>query len=331
MKLLRKIKKTPCVYLFAVLLLVCSFFYGFLSGASGYGFRELIKALAEKKADTPYARIFLFVRLPRVLATVFCGSALAVSGAVIQGVLKNRLASPSVIGVNAGAAFAVTVACALGIVGGLQLSLFAFLGAMLAVLPISLGVKKWGASRGTVILLGVALNSFFGAISDTVITFFPDISILSADFRIGDFSSVTYGKLIPSASLIIISILILLTLSNDLSVLSLGEERAKSLGMNTGKMSVLFLALASLLAGSAVSVCGLVSFVGLLIPHAVRRLGLSASHLLPLSALLGAGFVTLCDAISRTVFSPYELPVGIILAFIGAPFFIFILVKGKQE
>lgn len=329
MKFLRKIKKTPLVYLLAVLLLVFSFFYGILSGASGYGLGELIKALTEKKADTPYARIFLFVRLPRVLATVFCGGALAVSGAVIQGVLKNRLASPSVIGVNAGAGLAVTVACALGIAGGLELSLFAFLGAMLAVLPISLGVKKWGASRGTVILLGVALNSFFGAVSDTVITFFPDISILSADFRIGDFSSVTYGKLIPSASLIIISILILLTLSNDLSVLSLGEERAKSLGMNTGKMSVLFLALASLLAGSAVSVCGLVSFVGLLIPHAVRRLGLSASHLLPLSALLGAGFVTLCDTLSRTVFTPYELPVGIILAFLGAPFFIFILVKGK--
>ena len=329
MKFLRKIKKTPCVYLTASLLLTCAFFYGILSGASGFGFRELIKALTENNPDTPYARIFLFVRLPRVLATVFCGSALAVSGAVIQGVLKNRLASPSVIGVNAGAGLSVTVACALGAVGGLELSLFAFVGAMLAVLPISLGVKKWGASRGTVILLGVALNSFFGAISDTVITFVPNISILSADFRIGDFSSVTYGKLIPSASLIIISILILLTLSNDLSVLSLGEERAKSLGMNTGKMSVLFLALASLLAGSAVSVCGLVSFVGLLIPHAVRRLGLSASHLLPLSALLGAGFVTLCDTLSRTVFTPYELPVGIIVAFLGAPFFIFILVKGK--
>ena len=112
--------------------------------------------------------------------------------------------------------------------------------------------------------------------------------------------------------------------------LTLGDENAKGLGLNADAMRVIFLLLAALLAGAAVSVCGLLSFVGLLVPHAVRRIASSASkHLIPLCALFGAAFVTLCDTLARVVFAPYELPVGIIMAFLGAPFFIFILIKGK--
>jgi iron complex transport system permease protein len=256
--------------------------------------------------------------------------ALAVSGAVIQGVLANRLASPSIIGVNAGAGLAVTLCSAFGIIGGWQLSLFSFLGAFFAVMIVSIGAKKWGASRGTVILLGVALNAFLGAISDTVKTFIPEVSIISNDFRVGDFSAVTYAKVIPAAVAIIVAVIVLQTFASDLDVLTLGDENAKGLGLNTGVMRIVFLMLSALLAGAAVSVCGLLSFVGLLVPHAVRRIATSeAKHLVPLSALFGAGFVTLCDTLARVVFAPYELPVGIIMAFLGAPFFIFILIKGK--
>ena len=113
-------------------------------------------------------------------------------------------------------------------------------------------------------------------------------------------------------------------------MLSLGDETAKGLGLNTTAMRMIFLALAALLAGAAVSICGLLSFVGLLVPHAVRRIATSRpKHLLPLCALVGAGFVTLCDTVARSAFAPYELPAGIIMAFLGAPFFIFILIKGK--
>ena len=150
------------------------------------------------------------------------------------------------------------------------------------------------------------------------------------DFKIGDFSSVTYAKILPAAVVIFISVAVLTTLSNELDLLTLGDENAKGLGLNTGAARVIFLMLSALLAGAAVSVCGLLSFVGLLVPHTVRRLATSESkHLLPLCALLGAGFVSLCDTLARVVFAPYELPVGIIMAFLGAPFFIFILVKGK--
>lgn len=303
---------------------------GIMCGSTELGAAEIFGAFADGFDSSAGARIFGYVRLPRTAASLICGAALSVSGAVIQEVLANRLASPSIIGVNSGAGLAVTLCTALGIFGGWKLSVFSFLGAFGAVMLVSLGAKKLAASRGTVILFGVALNSLLGAVSDTIITFIPDVGVMSNDFKIGDFSDVTYRKLIPAAIIITLALLVLLTLHNELDVLTLGEENAKGLGMNTSFMRMLFLLLAALLAGSAVSLAGLLSFVGLIVPHTVRRLaGSKALHLLGLSALYGAAFVCLCDTLARTAFSPYEIPVGIIMAFLGAPFFVFILVKGK--
>ena len=319
------------LYAIAIVLLLMSAALGILLGATEFRAADLIKVLRAIDMDSPEAKILWFVRLPRVIASLLCGAALAVSGAVIQGVLANRLASPSIIGVNAGAGLAVTLCSALGIAGGWRMSLFAFLGAFVAVMTVNFGAKKWGASRGTVILMGVAMNSLLGAVSNTVTTFVPNVSIMSMDFKIGDFSAVTYVKLIPSAVIITLSILMLCTLSNELDVLTLGDEHATGLGLNAGVMRTLFLMVAAALAGAAVSIAGLLSFVGLLVPHAVRRLSTNESrHLIPLCTLFGAGFVTLCDTFSRIVFAPYELPVGIIMAFLGAPFFLFVLSKGKR-
>lgn len=322
--------KIGYVYAIAVVMLLGSAVLGISLGATRLRFSDLLQVIFAGNPDSPEARILWFVRLPRVLASLLCGGALAVSGAVIQGVLANRLASPGIIGVNAGAGLAVTLCAALGVMGGWRLSAFAFAGAFAAVMAVSFGAKKWGASRGTVILMGVAMNSLLGAISDAVKILVPEVSILSNDFRIGDFSGVTYPKLIPASVVILISLLLLLTLSNELDVLTLGDENARSLGLNTGVMRTLFLILAAALAGAAVSIAGLLSFVGLLVPHAVRRVATGESrHLIPLCVLFGAGFITLCDTLSRVVFAPYELPVGIIMAFLGAPFFLFILIKGK--
>ena len=282
--------------------------------------------------DSSESKIILYVRLPRILASLTCGMALAVSGAVIQNVLSNKLASPSIIGVNSGAGLAVTLCSALGIIGGWEISLFAFIGAFLTVLLVSVGASKWGSSGGTIILLGVAINALLGAFSDMIITFVPDISIMSNDFRIGDFSSATYQKIIPALIISISTLFILLTLSKELDILSLGNDNAKGLGLNANLMRIIFLLLSALLAGAAVSVCGLLSFVGLLVPHAIRRkITSQAKHLIPLCAFFGGGFVSICDIFARVVFAPYELPVGIIMAFFGAPFFIFILLKKKGE
>ena len=301
-----------------------------LLGSTPLSLGEIAEALENGFQASAGARIFGYVRLPRTIASLVCGAALAVSGAVIQGVLNNRLASPSIIGVNAGAGLAITLCSALGILGGWQTSLFSFIGAFAAVMLVSLGAKRWGASRGTVILIGVAMNSFLGAISSTVTTFIPDVGVMSNDFKVGAFTSVTYPRLLPAVILIVGTILVLRTLHNQLDVLTLGEETAQGLGMNPGQMRVVFLLLAALLAGCAVSLAGLLSFVGLLIPHCIRRMaGSKSSHLIGLSALFGGGFVCLCDTIARTAFAPYEMPVGIIMAFLGAPFFVFILIRGK--
>lgn len=318
------------LYLAGVLFLGISAMLGITLGSTPLSLAEIADAVRYGFNASAGTRIFAYVRLPRTLASLVCGAALAVSGAVIQCVLANRLASPSIIGVNAGAGLAVTLCTALGIVGGWQLSLFSFLGAFAAVMVVSLGSKRWGASRGTVILIGVAMNSLLGAVSDTVTTFIPEVGVMSNDFKIGAFSAVTYQKLLPAVVVILVVIVILQTLHNELDVLTLGEESARGLGLNTSRMRTLFLLFAALLAGCAVSLAGLLSFVGLMVPHAVRRVaGSKASNLIGLCALYGAGFVCLCDTMARTVFSPYEIPVGIIMAYLGAPFFVFILIKGK--
>lgn len=322
--------KLILLYVVALTALFLSSLLGILVGATKIHSTDLVKALLRRPSTGAAATILWYVRLPRVLASVLCGAALAVSGGVIQGVLANRLASPSIIGVNAGAGLAVTLCAGLGIAGGWRLSAYAFVGAFAAVMTVSLAAKKWGASRGTVILMGVAMNSLLGAISDSISILLPDVSVLKNDFRIGDFSSATYPKILPAAVIILTGILILWTLSNELDVLTLGDESARGLGLNTGAIRTIFLILAAALAGAAVSIAGLLSFVGLLVPHAVRRAATGeARHLIPLCALFGAGFVTLCDTLSRVMFAPYELPVGILMAFLGAPFFLFVLIKGK--
>lgn len=318
------------LYSAVFLFLGVSIVTGLTLGSTTLTFSEIIQTFTEGFNSSAGARIFAFVRLPRTAAALVCGAALAVSGAVIQGVLANRLASPGIIGVNSGAGLAVTICTALGIYGGWRLSLFAFVGAFAAVMLVSLGSRKWGASRGTVIMIGVAMNSLLGAVSDTIVTLVPGVGVMSNDFKIGEFSAVTYQKLIPAAVIVALTITALLTLTNELDVLTLGEDTAKGLGMNTGVMQTLFLIFAALLAGCAVSLAGLLSFVGLIVPHIVRRLaGSKSSHLIVLCALFGAAFVCMCDTIARTAFSPYEIPVGIIMAFLGAPFFVFILIKGK--
>lgn len=201
---------------------------------------------------------------------------------------------------------------------------------MLAVMLVAVTAQKIGASRTTVILGGVAVNSCLNAASEAISILVPDAGMQAADFRVGGFSSVAYSRLIPAGILIAVGLILAFTLCNELDVISLGEETAQGLGMPVKKMRTVFLGLAALLSGASVSFAGLLSFVGLLVPHVARKLVSNESgRLLPFCALCGAGFVTLCDLLARTVFSPYELPVGILMSFIGGPFFLFLLMKRR--
>lgn len=322
-------KKTTAVFISAIALLVISAILSLSLGAANLSLSQLWQAISHGPTSTA-GYIFWYARLPRTIACLLSGAALAVSGCVIQSVLGNKLASPGIIGVNAGAGLAVTFCCALGVLSGWAISLFSFLGAMLAVLFVVFLARKTGASRTTVILCGVALNSILNAFTDAIITLVPEAGMLSNEFRVGGFSSVVSSRLLPAGILIFVALAVLLTFSNDLDVLSLGEDTAQSLGLSVKKLRNLFLLLAALLAGSSVSFAGLLGFVGLLIPHVGRKLiGTESRYLLPWCALGGAGFVTVCDLIARLLFQPYELPVGILMSILGGPFFLLLLLKKK--
>ena len=302
---------------------------GLMLGSRFISPAEIIKIIFAK-TDSVNSGIFYYSRLPRVIASLLSGAALAVSGAVLQNVLSNKLASPSIIGVNAGAGFGVTLCCSLGIISGWAVSAFAFGGSLIAVILLSLFASRTNASKTTVILGGVALNSILGAFSESLSVLDNDVAMLTTEFRVGGFSAVSYTRLLPAAVMILTALLILFTLFNELDIVALGDETAKSVGLKAKKFRMLFLALSALLAGAAVSFSGLLGFVGLIVPHFVRKFtGNESRKLLPLSAVAGGGFVCLCDTLSRLLFKPYELPVGILMSLIGGPVFVVMLVRMK--
>lgn len=291
---------------------------------------QVLNALLRRDHTSTATRIVLYTRLPRTCAALLAGAALAVSGVVIQTVLNNPLASPSIIGVNSGAGLAVAVVCAAVPSAQKYTPLVAFVGALAGVLLVTGLSRRNGAARTTVVLAGVAVSALFSAGIDAVVTLSPEALNGVSDFRIGGFTGVTMAQLAPAGGMILISMAIVFTLSQQLELLGLGSDTAQCLGLSVLPMRVLLLILAAALAGAAVSFSGLLSFVGLIVPHTMRRfLGEESLPLLVSSALGGAFFVTVCDLLARVLFAPFELPVGIVLAFAGAPFFLWLLFRQR--
>ena len=259
------------------------------------------------------------------------GAALAVSGVILQGVLLNPLASPNIVGVNAGAGLAALLfACFFPGAAGL-LPVAAFLGALAAALLILLLAGRMGASRLTVVLAGVAVNAILSAGTDLVTTLEPEATLGMSAFMVGGFSGVSAARVYAAAAYIAPALLLALLTADRLDVLGLGDEVAQSVGLRVQRTRVGQLALASVLAGAAISFSWLLGFVCLIVPHALRRLtGGENRTLLPLSMLGGALFVLVCDTIARTAFAPYEVPVGILLALLGGPFFLWLLLRQRK-
>ena len=298
-------------------------------GVEPVSLREVAAAFLSG-GDSTAARIVRHVRLPRTCAGLLAGAALACAGVIVQLVLANPLAAPSTIGVNAGAGLAAAVCCAVfpSAVGFVPIAaLFGAFGGAVIVLAIA---ERTGASRLTLVLAGVAVSGIFSAGVDAVVTFVPEALNGYSDFRIGGLSGVAMDELVLPACLILLGILAALSLHNELDVLALGTEQAQALGLSAKKLRLLALALAAMLAGAAVSFAGLLGFVGLIAPHMMRRLvGEESGPLLLCSALGGAALLTFCDLLSRLLFAPYELPVGILLSLLGGPFFIWLLLRQR--
>lgn len=314
----------------SLVILACLTIVAFLLGSSSVSISELVAWATGGDISESAKSILVNVRLPRVLSALLSGAALAVSGAIIQAVLDNPMASPNVIGINAGAGLAVLIAAS-AFPATLWLGpISAFVGAFVTALIIFGISVGGGASKLTVVLAGLALTSVFGAGMDTILIINPDAYVGSATFLVGGLAGVLMSDLTWAAAFIIAGLVLSFVFGNRLNLLALGDQTAHGLGMNVNVYRLGMLALAALLAGSAVSFAGLLGFVGLIIPHLVRFfVGHDNRWVLPLSAVVGAGFVVGCDLLSRILFAPYEIPVGILMAFLGGPFFMYLILKNR--
>lgn len=292
---------------------------------------DVLKALVGR-GEGVNSSIILLSRLPRTVGCLVAGATLAVSGAVIQSVLGNPLASPGIIGVNAGAGLA-SVACFAILTPAVSLRvapIASFFGAFVGVMLVLTIAKKAGAARITLVLAGIAIANIFNAAIDAVVTLCPNALIGYSDFRIGGLNGVSMSKILPAIWIALVCFVLLILMHNELDILQMGDETAQSLGLSAHKFRTILLTIAAALAGAAVSFTGLLSFVGLIAPNLVRQIAGSDSRiLLPASAIGGAILVTFCDTLARVLFAPYELPVGIIMSLLGGPFFIWLLLRQR--
>lgn len=277
------------------------------------------------------------LRLPRVLLGALVGASLSMAGAVFQGLLRNPLADPFTIGVSSGAAAGATVALFLRAILGWyfpqQVPLFAFAGALLAIAFVYNLAKIGGrVPVVTLLLAGVVVSSFLSAIISLLMVFAGEDLKGIWFWLSGGLALRSWSYLWLAAPYLLLGSVFLAFYARELNVLQLGEEAAQHLGVHVERVKKILLAVASLLTATAVSVSGMIGFVGLIVPHAVRMLtGPDHRTLLPASALCGAIFLVWADVLARTALAPRELPVGIITAFVGAPFFIWLLHKKKKE
>lgn len=282
-----------------------------------------------RRAGFETASVILYsIRLPRMLAGLFAGAGLALSGTLLQKATDNALAAPSVLGINAGAGFFVILTLTLAPRAFALLPFAALLGALLAALLI-LGIAgRLGLGRTTVVLAGVALSALFSA----GISFFSvlDADVLSSytDFSVGGLRGVTMRELYVPAPLILVCFVCALLLARQLKLLCLGDTLAASLGVRVRHVRLAALVLAAASAAAAVSFAGLLGFVGLLVPHVTRRLVRhSTEQELVLSPLCGAILLLLADLAGRLLLAPTEVPVGIFTALLGVPFFLSLLAR----
>jgi len=301
--------------------------------------RLLIPSLADTEIDTPaaFATILYEIRLPNLILIALAGMALGASGTAFQGLFRNPLADPYVIGIAAGAGLAAVLAMVArwpaDVLGMAAVPAAAFAGALLTV-GLVYALARVGRSTPvtTLILAGVAVSSFATAITSTVMLLSTSELHRAVTWMVGGFSLGGWGPVMVSLPYVAIAIVVLLPLGRPLDVLQFGDEQASQLGLNVDRLKLVIVLAASLAAATAVAFLGIIAFVGLVVPHLARLLwGTSYRRLLPLATLLGASFLLFADIIARSILSPRVLPVGVVTAIVGAPFFLYLLARSKRK
>ncbi len=324
--------------IFAVTIFIILAFFSIFAGTKALSFADGIKSVFSSHDSSSFesAKIILLkLRLPRTLSVIMCAASLSVAGLLLQLTMDNVLASPGVLGVNQGAAFFVLLSSLFFPYSFLIRSLCAFFGGVITIaLVYGIGVKS-NFSKTTLILSGVAVSSMMCAGIDVLITLHPEIVADKVAFNLGGFQNVSGKVLLTNFPIVFLTLLASFFLANGIDLFELGDETAFSLGLNVKRYRIISIICASILASSAVSICGMLSFVGLIVPNLIRicfrGTKIRTKKMILCCIFFGSDLLLFCDLLSRILFFPYELPVGLFLSCLGSPFFIFILITRRKK
>ena len=323
------IKVISALVLLILVMLMCS-----LTGTEHISLKSVFTGISQQGMVNTDYEIFVHVRLPRIILAAIVGAALACSGVVFQALLRNPLADPYILGISSGAGLGVIIAVISGVGwtlwGRSPIAIFAFVGAMGTVWLVWLIGRLTGKSHVTGLLLaGVVVNAFFSAVIMFLTSIAKSQQIHSTIFWLmGNMAEENFSVLWLSAGCVMAGIIALFYISPQLNALSFGIEDAKSMGINTAGTQTIAFAIAAAITAVAVSLSGLIGFVGLIVPHGIRLVfGPDHRQLLPLSGITGAIFLVAADTLARVIVAPAQLPVGVITAIVGGPFFLILLIK----
>ena len=310
-----------CFAVFTVFAMIASLLFG----SADISFEVILHTLMGN-VQTTDEMVIWNIRFPRNIVGALVGANLAVSGAILQAVMKNPLADPGIVGVSSGAGLAGVIMLIFMPEASLLLTPVAFIGAMLSAAAVYALAWKNGIRPSRIILAGVAVSAFLGSGISALLVFYSDKVQGALLWMVGGLSARSWPQVESLFPYTILGLVFAICGCKALTILSLGDETARGLGLPVEKVRFTMTAVAALLAAGAVSIAGLIGFVGLVVPHIVRLIvGTDYKYVVPGSAILGAGVLVFCDTLGRVLFSPIEIPAGIIMAFLGAPFFLYLL------
>ena len=324
----------PLLIFFIIsLLFVIGAYLSLRFGAISYSHQQLVETLRHPMTDSPVQDVVIDLRLPRMVAAILVGAAMAQAGAMMQGITRNVIADPGLLGINAGAGLALILGYAIfGSLHYSQILVICLLGSCLAaglVFGLSYQVQK-GYNQLRLILSGAMVASLFSAIGQAITIYF-DLSAAVIGWQAGGLVQVNWKMLTIIGPLIIVGLILAQLFSHQLTILSLNETVAKNLGQRTAPMTMVLLGIVLLLSAAAVALVGSLSFVGLIIPHFIRMFtGKNYKMLLPLTAFAGASFLIWVDLVCRSINPPAETPISAVISIIGLPCFLWLIRKEKH-
>ena len=324
----------PLLIFFIIsLLFVIGAYLSLRFGAISYSHQQLVETLRHPMTDSPVQDVVIDLRLPRMVAAILVGAAMAQAGAMMQGITRNVIADPGLLGINAGAGLALILGYAIfGSLHYSQILVICLLGSCLAaglVFGLSYQVQK-GYNQLRLILSGAMVASLFSAIGQAITIYF-DLSTAVIGWQAGGLVQVNWKMLTIIGPLIIVGLILAQLFAHQLTILSLNETVAKNLGQRTALMTMVLLGIVLLLSAAAVALVGSLSFVGLIIPHFIRMFtGKNYKMLLPLTAFAGASFLIWVDLVCRSINPPAETPISAVISIIGLPCFLWLIRKEKH-